>query len=274
MKQPVICDKDREAFSGLYPEMSPGQIEQLILGEQEGVAFSEYAFPSLSPDEMASRREALSDRKKKLTAIFECRTFSAPQDPIDVFFNPCELLLEYLLNEKLKGVSYRDITRWASQNGFLQGRMTRVIGEVTAGRPIKNGIGLTEKILPEKYTALSCCIKAVQTDMNVELYPGIEAKADIYKTFGKMGQDKIKNVSLSADTAFIVRDKLCGYAESYYSVAILTSGLWFALSVVPNTGAIKGEAAVILTFADKDAIYTDEAKKYFNCSCLSAGLKG
>ena len=268
-----ITDKDYEDFAALYPAMSRDQLTELISGDKYGVPFSEYADASLSPEKMKEIREGMTDRKKKNVALFECRYFTPASHPFASLFNVKEKLAEALINENIKGVSYKDIERFASSDGVLQGKSEKVYAAYAAGRDTVSGINKPDKVLPDKYAKIAESITVKENLLNTEIFFGLCGKCDVYKTFGKSGQDIVRGVTLDKDSSFAVRDKLCGYAESYYSVALSFADLDFALAVVPNTSAVKGNACVALTFADNTGIYIDSADKYFDTTPLVSGLK-
>ncbi|MBE6550815.1 MAG: hypothetical protein E7665_01635 [Ruminococcaceae bacterium] len=272
-KEIKITEKDLADFSVLYPEMTNEQLTELALGDKAGINFSSYASSSLSPEEMKNAREALIDSKKRNTALFECRYFTPAAHVLASLFNPCEKLADALINESIKGLSYKDIGRFSSSNGVLQGKSDRVYASYLAGREIISGMNKEENVLPEKYADMAKKITVKENLLNTEIFFNMCGECNIYKTFGKNGQDIMKGITLSEKSSFIVRDKMVGYNESYFSIALEFEGLTVSLAVVPNTSAVKGNAAVSLIFADEIAVYVDSATKYFDTSLLTAGLK-
>jgi len=272
-KEIKITEKDREELSALYPEMTEEQLTELALGEKSGINFSSYADTALSPEEMKERREALIDSKKRNTALFECRYFTPASHALSPLFNICERLAEALMSEEIKGLSYKDIGRFASSDGVLQGKSERVYNAYAAGREIISAINEEERILPEEYAAMAEKISVKENLVNTEIFFGLTGECNMYKTFGKSGQDILKGITLSEKTSFAVRDKMPGYNESYFSIALEFDSLTFAIAVLPNTSAVKGNATVALIFADEKAIYIDSAVKYFDSSLLTKGLK-
>jgi len=272
MKNIKLDDNTKNKLKAIYEGFSDEQILEIYAGEKSGVDFTSYADVSLSPEQMKEKREALEDERRKNVAQFECRYFSSDAGDLRGFYNASELLLKYLFNEEIKGVSYRDVDRWAGADGVLQGKLNRIVESLIGDRRIVKPAG-DEKILPEKYASVASALRFVKDESRLWFYPGITGKAEIYRTFGKNGLSREKGVNLDGDSAFGIRDVIPGYAESYYSIGIMTADFAFSVSVLPNNTATKSQARVEAVFMDKDAVYADDLSKYVDTALLTAGLK-
>ncbi len=273
MKPIKMNDAEKNELLAVYQGFSDEQIYEIFLGEKEGIDFNSYAQKEKTPEEMKIAREALLLEKTRNTTVFECRYFSSSAKEFNGFFNPSELLLEYLLNESVKGVSYRDIRRWAGVDGVLQGKLNRIIEHLENGREILDGWAQSEKILPEAYSKIAEAFRFEKATDCLWFYPGIKERACIYKTFGKNGQSKMKDLCLSEESAFALRDLIPGYNENYYSIGFTCENYAFSICVLPNNTATKAAARVELVFMDRQTIYVDDANKYFDTSLLTVGLK-
>lgn len=273
MKPIKMSEAEKNDLLCVYKDFSDEQLYEIFLGEKEGINFNSYAKKELTPEEMKEERELLLLEKCKNTAVFECKYFSSQAKELNGFYNPSELLLKYLFNEEIKGVSFRDIRRWAGVEGVLQGKLNKIVDYLEGGRNVVDGYAKEEAVLPENYTKL---VKAFRFEKEMDclwFYPCLKAKADIYKTFGKNGQSKEKNVHLDEDSCFAFRDVIPGYNENYYSIGITCGDFAFSIAVLPNNTATKSAARVELVVCDESAIYVDDANKYFDTTLLTQGLK-
>ena len=119
-KQIKIEAADIERLAGIYPEMNEAQLEEIALGEKMGLGFSEYASAAIPAEEMKAIREGLDDKRHRAVTAFECRYFYGTMKYLDLFMSTREALFESLILEK-NGISYKEIERWASSDGQLQG---------------------------------------------------------------------------------------------------------------------------------------------------------
>ena len=268
-----MSETEKNELLAVYRKFSDEQIYEIFLGEKEGIDFNSYARIELTAEEMKAAREALTLEKTKNTAVFECRYFSSTAKELSGFYNPSELLINYLMDESLKGVSYRDVRRWAGVDGVLQGKLNRILAHLIGEREVLDATIQEEKLLPEAYAQIVKDFRFEKTLDCLWFYPGSLGKVDIYKTFGKNGQSKMKAVNLSADSAFALRDLIPGYNENYYSMGFTCEEFSFSIGVLPNNTATKAAARVELVFIDRERIYIEDANKYFDTSLLTVGLK-
>ena len=273
MKTFKMTDAQKNELRRIYEGFDDEQIAELFAGEKEGVDFSSYADPSLSPAQMKERREALALEKKKNVAAFECRYFSSDMKELSGFFNPSELLLKYLFNEEIDGVSYKDVDRWAGADGVLQGKLNRILAHLENSRRIVNGQEAPERVLPEKYAKIALSFRTESDESCLWFFPGVSGKADVFKTFGKNGQSKEKGVVLGPDSAFALRDVVPGYSQCYFSLGITLCDFAFSVSVLPNNTATKAAARVEAVFCDSENIFIDDLSKYIDTAPLTNGLR-
>ncbi len=273
MKQIKMTDGQKNELLCVYKNFSDEQLYEIFLGEKEGIDFNSYARNELTAQQMKDAREALLLDKCKNTARFECKYFTSNARELSGFYNASELLLKYLFNEEIPGVSYRDIRRWAGVEGVLQGKLNKIVEHLEGGRTLVNGYDSDLPVLPEAYCQVAKAFRFEKAEECLWFYPSVNERADVYKTFGKNGQSKEKNVVLNSDTAFALRDLIPGYNESYYSVGFTCQAYAFSLAVLPNNTATKSAARVELVFCDESTIYVDDANKYFDTSLLTCGLK-
>lgn len=271
MKEIKIEQADIERLAGIYPEMSEEQLNEIALGEKAGVQFSLYADKNLSPNEMAEKREELTLTKKKAITAFECRYFYGTMKYFDMVASTREILFESLINEE-NGVSYRDIDRWASSNGQLQGKMMKIYETLTKDKIVKDIFDSAEK-LPEEYANIIKGIKVEESAFETAVAFPLDITATVYKTFGKGAFDKNENVNITPDTRFIVKNKLSSYSEAHFSISLEGADLTLAIATTPNRSAIKADADLALLIIDKEHIYYDNASKYMDVKLLVKGLR-
>ena len=263
--------QDIERLSSLYPDMNNDQLLEILEGEKAGVDFTSFARAELSADEMRSCREALINSKRLAVTAFECRYFYGSIKYFEFFDNPREILYSSLIEEK-NGVSYKDIERWASSNGQLQGKMNKIYETLTQNIEVRD-IFESDERLPEKYAEIVKSIKVSNTPLALEISVGVEGTFDVYKAFGKGDYDKNYNVSISPETVFTVRTKLTSAADSYFTLALNGKDFSIAIATVPNRSATKSDADLAVVILDKDSLYYDNAAKYTSPALLVAGLR-
>ncbi|MBQ9543632.1 MAG: hypothetical protein IJV00_00735 [Clostridia bacterium] len=268
-----MTEEKKNELKKIYVGFSDEQIAELYAGEKEGVDFSSYADASLSAEEMKAKREALGAEKKKNVAAFECRYFSSDLKELCGFYNPSELLMKYLFSEEIDGVSYKDIDRWAGADGVLQGKLNRIMSHLENSRKILDGSDTPESVLPEKYAAIAANFKTQSDQCCLWFYPGVSGKADVYKSFGKNGQSKIKGITLDESSAFALRDVMPGYSQCYYSIGFTLSDYSFSVTVRPNNTATKAAARAQVVFCDSENIFVDDLSKYTDTEPLTSGLR-
>ena len=264
-------NQEKERLSSLYPELSAEQIEEVALGFEAGIDAAAYADPSLSAEEMKKAREEAVVRRTKNITAFECRYFYSTIKYFELFDSSRELLYSSLVDEK-NGVSFRDIERWASSNGQLQGKVNKLYDNLTSALLVKD-IFETDEKLPEKYAEIIRGIKVENTTLALEISIPVEGKFDIYKAFGKGECDKNRGITVTPDTAFSVRSKLSSAHDSYFTLALNSEEFSISVSTVPNRSATKSDADVAVCIKDKTHIYYDNGAKYFDTSLLVAGLR-
>lgn len=271
MKEIKIEASDLERLNGVYPDMSKAQLYEIALGEKTGVQFSLYADTSLSPEKMAEKREELTLFKKRAVTAFECRYFYGTMKYFDMIKPTKEILFESLINEE-NGVSFRDIDRWASSNGQLQGKMMKIYEVFTKDKTLHDVFDSAET-LPKKYADIIKGIKAEENDFELAVSFPLTITADVYKTFGKGSFDKNEKVSVTPDTRFIVKNKLSSYSESHFSISLTSCDLTIAIATTPNRSAIKADADLALLIVDNDSIWYDNASKYIDVKPFVKGLR-
>ncbi len=264
-------NQEKERMSELYPELSEEQLCQVVLGIEAGIDAASYALVSLTPEEMKKRREEAILAKKCAVTAFECRCFYGTIKYFELFDNPREILFSSLIEEK-NGVSYRDIERWASSNGQLQGKITKIYDSLARGLEICD-IFETEQTLPEKYANIVKGINVKKTVLSLEISLPLNDTFDIYKAFGKGEYDKNHNVSVTPETAFSIRPNLTAAHDSYFTLALSGKEFSISVSTLPNRSATKSDADVAICIKDATHIYYDNGAKYFDVSALTEGLR-
>ena len=264
-------NQEKERLSTLYPELSDEQLTEVALGLDAGIDAASYADASVTPEEMKSRREALVDRKTRNITAFECRYFYSTIKYFEFFDSARELLYSSLIEEK-NGVSYKDIERWASSNGQLQGKVNKLYDTLTANLIVKDISESAEK-LPEAYAEILRGIKVEETTLALEVSIPVNGKFDIYKAFGKGEYDKNRNVTVTPDTAFSIRPKLSSAHDSYFTLALNGEDFSISIAAVPNRSATKSDADIAVCIKDKTHLWYDFGVKYFDTSKLVAGLR-
>ena len=262
---------ERERFSALYPKLSEQQLDEVILGAEAGIDSASYAIPSLTPVEMKAKREELVEKKTRNITAFECRYFYNSVKYFEFFDNSRELIYSSLIEEK-NGVSFRDIERWASSNGQLQGKVNKIYEALSSGLEIHD-IFETDTCLPEKYADIIRGIKVCKSVLCLEISLPVSGRFDIYKAFGKGDYDKNRNVTVTPDTAFCIRPKLSAYHESYFTLALCGEDYSISISAVPNRSATKSDADIAVVIRDKESLWYDNGNKYFDTSDLVSGLR-
>ncbi len=263
--------QEKERLSALYPDLSDDQLSEVALGLEAGIDALSYANASISAEEMKVKREALVDRRVRNITTFECRYFYGNIKYFELFDSTRELLYSSLIEEK-NGISYRDVERWASSNGQLQGKINKLYENLTRNVEIKD-IFETEETLPEEYAKLIREIKVVETSLALNISLGLNGTFDIYKAFGKGESDKNYSVTVTPETAFAVRNKLSSAHDTYFTLAFNSEELSISIATVPNRSATKSDADVAICIKTKDTIWYDNGAKYFDTSALVSGLR-
>ena len=260
-----------ERLSSIYENMSEEQLIEIFEGESAGVDFTSYAIPEMSAEDMKNARLALIDKKTRNVTAFECRYFYGTIKYFEFFDSPRELLYSSLIEEK-NGVSYRDIERWASSNGQLQGKMNKIYDSLTKGIEVRD-IFETDERLPDNYVEILKGIRIENTPTALEIYLPLSAAFDVYKAFGKGEFDKNYGVVVTPETAFTVRPKLSASHDSYFTLALKSEDFSIALATVPNRSATKSDADLAVVIKDKNTLFYDNAAKYISPALLVAGLR-
>ena len=271
MKEIKIEQADLERLKLIYPEMSDDQLYEIAMGEKTGVQFSSYADKSLLPSEMKAKREELELQRKRAITAFECRYFYGSMKYFDMLFSTRELLFESLINEE-HGLSYRDIDRWASSDGQLQGKMMKLYDALTKDKMISDIFDSAER-LPSEYAELIENIRVEESAFDTKVSFPVTMNADIYKTFGKGAFDRNERISVTPETRFVVKDKLSSYSDSHFSIALKSKELSIAIATVPNRSAIKADADLAVLIVDENRLFYDNASKYMDVSLLVKGLR-
>ncbi len=210
--------------------------------------------------------------RKKAVAAFECRYYYEDLGPFRVFFNAKEVLLDALINET-DHVSYQNIDRFAAGNGQLQSALKKIIKNRFGGIEKIDGFVTDDPILPEELQAWVKNIRVTRTNTGLDVCLGVEGVFDLYKTFGKDGQDHIKNISVSKDTVFVCRDQMVGYQETYFSLALKSESLSIAIYSMPNNLPIKGTALLGVSVWKDNVLYMENASKYMDITPFVSGLR-
>lgn len=263
---------DIERLGGIYPDFSEEQLQEIALGEKGSVDFTKYAKKEYSAEKMREMRLEMEDARHRAVAAFECRYFYGTPKYLTPFFNIKEELLENLIEEK-NGITYKNIERWASSDGQLQSRMTKLVSAIMGERKTVDIFDDAEARLPEKYAEILKNIKVTEGVCSTSLKLGICGKADLYKTFGKGNLDQARGIIFDIDSEIIIKNKLNSYCDSYFSVAVKTENFRLAIAAVPNRSPMKSAADITVTVMDDDALYFDNASKYFDTSLLVKGLR-
>lgn len=267
-----IQETDIERLRNIYPKMNDKQLEQIALGEAGNVDFSSYADESLSAETMAEKREKLEDMRRRAVTAFECRYFYGSMKYLDMFISSREALFESLILEK-NGISYRDIDRWASSNGQLQGKMTKLYDTLTKEKTICDIFENTSEKLPEKYAEIVKGIRVQETEFATAVSFPLTMTADVYKTFGKGAFDTNEKVGITPDTRIIIKNKLASYSDTYFSIALNSDEFSIAIAAQPNRSATKSDADLAVAIIDKTHIWYDNAAKYIDTAPFTKGLR-
>lgn len=267
-----LKENEIEEWSRLYPGFTREQIAQIALGKLHGIDFTKYAEQTLTAAEMERRRLAAQDAKKRALAVFECRYFYGSNKYFEPFFHVREVLLDSLLNEK-HGITYRDLDRWASGNGQLQSRFTKLCDSILGDRTVLDRFDSEEPALPAAYADLLRGVSIRETDTGAILRFPIRGKADLYQTFGKGYTNEINGVVLDGESEFIVKNKLGPHSDGYYSIAVKTDAFCFAVAAVPNRSPIKSCANLAVAVMDDRALYYDNAEKYIDTAPFVKGVR-
>ena len=271
-KEIKIEKSDIERLGGIYPSLSEECLIEIAKGEALGVDFSSYADDSLSADEMRERREALLDRRHKAVTLFECRYFYGTMKYFDMFQSTSNALYDALINEK-HGISYRDIERWASSDGQLQGKMTKLYQSLTKDKLVVDIFDNSASYLPAEYAEIVKGIKVSEEPCDTAVTFPLTMTADVYKTFGKGAFDKNEKVGVTPETRFLIKNKLASYSDTYFSVALSSPDFSIAIATIPNRSATKSEADLAVAIIDKTHIYFDNASKYIDKAPFTKGLR-
>jgi hypothetical protein len=263
--------QEKERLSALYPELSDQQLTEVALGLEAGIDAGSYADASLTPEQMKTCREKLIERKALAVTAFECRYFYGAIKYFEFFDSSREILYSSLVEEK-NGVSFRDIERWASSNGQLQGKVNKIYESLTRNITV-NDIFESSETLPEKYAEIIRGIKVRDTVLSLEISLPVNSVFDIYKSFGKGESDKNAALTVTPDTAFSVRPKLSSAHDTFFTLALNGSDFSISISAVPNRSATKSDADIAICIKDKDSLWYDNGAKYFDTSLLVAGLR-
>ena len=271
-KQIKIESSDIERLSGIYPDMNEAQLREIALGEKMGLGFSAYADASLSAEEMQEKREALDDARHRGVTAFECRYFYGTMKYLDLFMSTREALFESLILEK-NGISYKDIERWASSDGQLQGKMNKLYEALTKDKLVCDIFEDGAKRLPEKYAEIIKGIKVEESPFATAVSFPVTMTANVYKTFGKGAFDTNENVNVTPETRFIIKNKLASYSETYFSVALNSDELSIAIAAQPNRSATKSDADLAVAIIDGTHIWYDNGAKYIDVTPFTKGLR-
>lgn len=271
-KQIKIEAADIERLAGIYPEMNEAQLEEIALGEKMGLGFSEYASAAIPAEEMKAIREGLDDKRHRAVTAFECRYFYGTMKYLDLFMSTREALFESLILEK-NGISYKEIERWASSDGQLQGKMNKLYDSLTKDKLVCDIFEDGAKKLPEKYAEIVKGIKVEETPFATAVSFPLTMTADVYKTFGKGAFDTNENVNVTPETRFIIKNKLASYSETYFSVALNSSEFSIAIAAQPNRSATKSDADLAVAIIDGTHIWYDNAAKYIDVTPFTKGLR-
>ncbi len=271
-KEIKIEQTDLDRLSEIYPDMSPEQLIEIALGEKASVDFSSYADSSLTAADMAVRRCELEDSRRRAVTAFECRYFYGTMKYLDMFMSTREALFESLILEK-NGISYKDIDRWASSNGQLQGRMTKLYDSLTKDKLISDIFENSTQKLPEEYANIIKGISVEETPFATAVSFPVTMCADVYKTFGKGSFDTNEGVNITPNTKFIIKNKLASYSDTYFSIALNSPDFSIAIAAQPNRSATKSDADLAVAIIDKTHIWYDNASKYIDVSLFTRGLR-
>ena len=267
-----IEQADLDRLLGIYPEMNEAQLKEIALGEKLGIDFSSYADASVSAEEMAKKREALEDARHRAVTAFECRYFYGTMKYLDLFTSTKEALFEALTLEK-NGISYKDIERWASSDGQLQGKMTKLYDALTKDKLVCDVFEDGAKRLPEKYAEIVRGIKVEETPFATAISFPLEMTATVYKTFGKGSFDTNEGVVVTPDTRFMIKNRLASYNETHFSVALNSEDFSIAIATQPNRSAIKADADLAVAIIDGTHVWYDNAAKYIDVTPFTKGLR-
>lgn len=271
-KEIKIEQADLERLGGIYPDMSEAQLNEIAIGEKLGIDFSSYADTSVTAEEMAAKRELLTDNRHKAVTAFECRYFYGTMKYLDMFMSSREALFESLILEK-NGISYKDIERWASSDGQLQGKMTKLYESLTKDKLVCDIFEDGAKKLPAEYAEIVKGIKAEETPFAVAVSFPVTMTADVYKTFGKGAFDANERMNVTPETRFMIKNRLASYSDTYFSVALNSEEFSIAIAAQPNRSATKSDADLAVAIIDKTHIWYDNAAKYIDVTPFTKGLR-
>lgn len=271
-KEIKIEQANLDRLGGIYPDMSEAQLMEIAKGEAMGIDFSSYADKTITSEEMAEKREALLDLRHKAITAFECRYFYGAMKYLDMFASTREMLFESLILEK-NGISYKDIERWASSDGQLQGKMTKLYDALTGDKLICDIFEDGAKKLPAEYAEIVKGIKVEETPFATAVSFPLTMTADVYKTFGKGAFDTNEKVNVTPETRFIIKNKLASYSDTYFSIALNSPDFSIAIATQPNRSATKSDADLAIAIMDKTHVWYDNASKYIDVTPFTKGLR-
>lgn len=108
---------------------------------------------------------------------------------------------------------------------------------------------------------------------SVFLKCGVDFLADIYINLPRENSTTIKNVNINKEMEFEIVNVFNAYASEGFTLAF--RGETFSIAIEPSAlEGIKGQGDVFVYVMDENAIYKDEASKYFDCKDILKIYKG
>ena len=127
--------------------------------------------------------------------------------------------------------------------------------------------------LPEKAVEILKTMAVTEDGGSVNISVGTELTADIYINIPRGNSMEITNVKLGQDVRFEVMNTFNPYVSEGFIFAIRTEDL--SISVEPSSlEGIKGQGDVFVYVMNENAIYKDEADKYFDVSEILKIFRG
>ena len=127
--------------------------------------------------------------------------------------------------------------------------------------------------LPEKAVEILKTMAVTEDGGSVNISVGTEITADIYINIPRGNSMEITNVKLGQDVRFEVMNTFNPYVSEGFIFAIRTEDL--SISVEPSSlEGIKGQGDVFVYVMNENAIYKDEADKYFDVSEILKIFRG
>ncbi len=154
----------------------------------------------------------------------------------------------------------------------IQGLISKYEKKFVKEKEVVNGVKEDDKVLSEKGQKILQSVVITTNNNRVNIAFDINSTVDVFQSFGRGSRLTTKNVTVTKDTLFEVRNKYLAFENESFTIALLEEDYYLSLCVETNDSGIKGDIILKVVEVSDNNINIDDCKKYFDVSDVIKGI--